>query len=310
MKYLKILLLVSIFIFSKAFSNSSAIELKLAIESNDSQVVRIAFKNYMVSGNPDFGYKSPLHYALWKGHFYSAMALIDSGIDLSIVDKNGNNALVHMCDSREDDIKLAIVKKFIEAGISFDSSNPKNLSYLAYCGRNPGIIRLIAKEKVIFDINKVPSGNIWSTLAYLVRTGASPEIIELLSYTNPDFTFRDQYGKTLIHQAVTGYPVEGDPEIVKYLVAKGVNVNARDDSSETALMAAVFDESLPHIKALVESGAIIRLQNLSEGEKNRTVLDYLSNKLDPRNNRLFRHGKDHTREIYRYLVEQNDIQTL
>merc|ERR1719225_2367207 len=73
-------------------------------------------------------------------------------------------------------------------------------------------------------------------------------------------------GRSALHVAV----YDGNLEIVKVLVQKGANINAKDDDGFSPLHIAVYIENLKILKILIQSGAQLNAKD----KKNKTPLDY------------------------------------
>ena len=54
----------------------------------------------------------------------------------------------------------------------------------------------------------------------------------------------------------------GSLEVVRFLIEKGADINARDDRGETALHSAARGGSLKAVRFLVEKGADINARNM------------------------------------------------
>ena len=79
-----------------------------------------------------------------------------------------------------------------------------------------------------------------------------------------DFRGRAYKGDTLLHSVVQRE--EEAPEIIKYLVSLGLDVNARNDPGNTPLhLAARDDESVKVLESLVAAGADVNAKN-NKGE--------------------------------------------
>jgi uncharacterized protein len=69
---------------------------------------------------------------------------------------------------------------------------------------------------------------------------------------------KDQTRKTALLWAA---PAHDNPEMVTLLVAKGANVNAQDNDGETALMIAASQSNPGILAALLDAGAEVNTQN-------------------------------------------------
>jgi ankyrin repeat protein len=69
---------------------------------------------------------------------------------------------------------------------------------------------------------------------------------------------RDEAGRTPLLWVA---PARDNPEMVKFLIAKGADVNAKDNEGETALMIAASQSNPGIVTALLEAGAEVNAQN-------------------------------------------------
>jgi len=110
-----------------------------------------------------------------------------------------------------------------------------------------------------------------------------PEIVKYLVDKGANVNSQDEVGSTPLH-----YSAESSLEIVKYLVNKGAYVNAQNNNDETPLHLAIEKTSLEIVKYLVDKGADVNTKN----EEGLTPLHYACS-----------YG---TLEIVKYLVEKKN----
>lgn len=67
-------------------------------------------------------------------------------------------------------------------------------------------------------------------------------------------------GSTLLHRAARG----GNPELIRLLLARGLDVNARDDYGDTPLTDSVWCTRPEAIDVLIEAGADVNAQGSNE----------------------------------------------
>src|SRR5437660_1580397 len=77
-----------------------------------------------------------------------------------------------------------------------------------------------------------------------------------------DVNAKDDKGKTALLWAA---PARDNPEMMRLLIAKGADVNAKDNDGETALMIAAGQSNPGILAELIEAGADINAQNNSGG---------------------------------------------
>ena len=120
----------------------------------------------------------------------------------------------------------------------------------------------IGNKKVV-DIIERHGG----TTALILASMASRDNLEIIKYLvkkGANVNAKDDDGSTALIEAC-GF---GDLEIIKYLVKKGANVNAKDDDNFTVLMMAAkglscgpLDDNLETVKFLVKKGANVNAKD-------------------------------------------------
>jgi hypothetical protein len=93
---------------------------------------------------------------------------------------------------------------------------------------------------------------------------------------NPDTRFRDGQDKTALNEAAM-LPLDSGYEIVKLLLDKGADVNARNASGNAPIMAAVRHRSPRTIELLLSRGATLAYTNV----RRETALDWAKQVNDP-----------------------------
>lgn len=115
----------------------------------------------------------------------------------------------------------------------------------------------------------------YSVESFLDRVGVgNKETIELFLKAGIDVNAKGNKGETALMLSA----VNNNIEIVKLLIEKGANVNAKNDDGYTALMIASFKGYMDILKLLIEKGADMNAQN-NNGET-ALMLASLNDKLD------------------------------
>lgn len=121
-------------------------------------------------------------------------------------------------------------------------------------GANPNSIMYADDYKDISILNYSIKKNFNSLSILLIESGADVNaIVEHVEDKNSFSTKEYNYNETPLHSAAT----RGQDEIVKLLLEKGANVNAKDYNGETPLMWAAELEKYSTIEILLENGADI-----------------------------------------------------
>jgi ankyrin repeat protein len=82
---------------------------------------------------------------------------------------------------------------------------------------------------------------------FLIESGATLDTVEHL-------------GRTPLHLAARG----GDPELIRLLVARGLDVNARDDHQDTPLCDIAWLDKPEAVAALIEAGADVNARGINK----------------------------------------------
>ncbi len=169
--------------------------------------------------------------------------------------------------------------------------NPKHLIYFALI-LLPAIVGLGAYYGIIDSKAKIEAANLPEN--QLIRMGISFSAEDFVKYAGrgekritalflqagmtPD-TYRRADGFTPLHAAAA----YGKTPIVRQLIDKGADVNARDKDGQTALMKAVWNSHADTVTTLLQNGANLSVQdsrgnnvaNMAKTKNDRRVLDAL-----------------------------------
>lgn len=207
-------------------------------------------------------------------------------LDPTIISTDGTNALHNLATRTKD---LSIIKYFVEKGTDpnqLDEEGNNALVYASTRGSEEIVNYLISKTLDINLTNNDGASALTQAVKYntldivklLVANGADPKVVDkkgntlayhlVDSYRGDieDFTQKAEYlksqginikskqsgGTTLVHAAIK----KNDVELLKFLLAYGIDVNAKDENGETALhLAALQSQDEKMLKFLVEAGA-------------------------------------------------------
>lgn len=251
------------------------------------------------------------HMSLRSAYGDAALAkeIVNSGYDVTIQDDRGVYALNYGCAEILDvfpDIRIKVINTIVDAG-QFGLA-PSNA---ASCFSYEEILNVLVQKKVKFDFNQT---FIDSPLFFYLFKNLPLSSFKKLMYQKPDFSLRGSDGYSVLHDLVRK-TFRDDEGKIAFLVEQGVNINGRDDKTRTPLMLAVMldaEENFSFIQSLIESKAIIRLELKNDVGVNygagMDVLDFLSERIKSRKRRNVNTVK--LDKVYRYLLEQDDIQRL
>ena len=98
-----------------------------------------------------------------------------------------------------------------------------------------------------------------AALRQAAQNGDRQAVKELIA-KGADVNAKDETGQSALFWVA---PARDNPEMVKLLIAKGAEVNAKDNDGNTALMIAASQSNPGILKALIEAGAAVDSQNNS-----------------------------------------------
>jgi ankyrin repeat protein len=199
------------------------------------------------------GIETQLVNACREGNFENAKELVAQGADVN-AKEGGRTPLVAAIESRS----LEIAEFLIGSGADVNQRDDAWGSVLVRCvdTRQVACVKLLLDSGA--DVNMKPMGEHPKALPYAVILG-EVELARLLIdrgaiVDESDDT--DESGKTPLMTA----SMPGNIEMMKLLLEKGADVNARDRVGETPLMIAAYWDQVDAAALLLEQGASIEAQ--------------------------------------------------
>ncbi len=182
----------------------------------------------------------------------AARALIDMGIDVNAVDKDGNTALGHSFVQENIDV----AKVLIEAGANVNHVNKLNFSGLmsAITLKHTGTVKLLIDAGADVNFNLVGGG---LTALMITVMNSNSKLAKILIEAGADYI-------AILAKAAS----EGDVNTVTLLINAGADINTADNNNLNALSYATAVGQTEMVKLLIDAGADVNIAV----EKNVTAL--------------------------------------
>jgi len=181
--------------------------------------------------------------------------LLEAGVDIETRDRRGRTALSEAIDSD----RFEVVRLLLEANASVRSDDlyslikhKANVECFNESLHAHGLIRTEVSRTGAQTHLISDNQMVGDLLHYAILTDAN-WIVEFLISVGVDLEARNRTGETALIAASWGR----NTALVKYLVSHGADMEAKDNKRETALHKAVANENVELVKWLVENGANI-----------------------------------------------------
>ncbi|XP_049941127.1 serine/threonine-protein phosphatase 6 regulatory ankyrin repeat subunit B-like [Schistocerca serialis cubense] len=215
----------------------------------------------------DHNGRTPLHYAVARGHFKIMKVLIDAGADVNAVDADGRTPIFMKYRGTYNEVP----KLLIEAGadLTVRDKNGKSVLQVAFENCNNRLIYLLIREHAFL----LDSGNVDKNGKTILHTAfeiADTYIIDLILQKNKALAECGKTGSSFLHCAIKkvisnqyyGNEATSDSySIVEYILEKNlVPVDHQDEQGQTALQLAVHRNDCC-VRILLEAGANPRVKD-------------------------------------------------
>jgi len=216
----------------------------------------------------------PLAYAIWQWHKGNVEILLDAGADINTKDEKGYTPLYWAAFSSSKDVLDLILAK----------GDYPNTIHLAACKGDLDRVKTLIERGTNIDIKDefgcVPLH--WAALAespevadFLIGKGADVNakdarnltpliaarglpVIKLLVSKGADIQAQDSYPEsTKLHWAC----IEGDKDVVEFLISKGAEVDRKNKRGQTPLWLAASYGHREIVELLIKKGANINVSN-------------------------------------------------
>lgn len=140
----------------------------------------------------------------------------------------------------------------IDAERSIDGWTPL-MAAAASHRAGPGMLRFLIGRGA--DVNRVSSGSIQETALLLAARLGSPEKVAVLLERGANAGFRNEHGSTPLTNPPCCRDAERTAQVVRLLLAAGVDPDAKSIHGESALRGASRDGQFDLVRILLEAGA-------------------------------------------------------
>jgi ankyrin repeat protein len=190
------------------------------------------------------------------GHVKIVEALIERGIDINTVDKDGLTPLHEAAGSGHVEVVNTLIKKGANVkAVSKDGITPLHCAALS--SDNKEIVEILVKEGA--DVNALLDESMITPLHMAARGyNANQEVVQALIEKGANIDAVNKGGWTPLHIAASSH---FSGEIVKTLIKGGANINAADKYGDIPLHLAINICSDTNIEILMENGADSSLKN-------------------------------------------------
>jgi ankyrin repeat protein len=207
-----------------------------------------------------FNGMTPLHYAVCYCRKETAEFLISSGADVNAKDNRGSTPLHWVgAGGREDAKEVVSLLLSRGAGINDRNNEGRTPLHRAALTGDPNLVGFLIANGADVDAKDIYGFNVldkprWrglkevaevlikhgaidtsrlpeSEISIAVRAGDIRKVESILATKPEELYSKDYNGNTLLHEA----SIEGDKEMVAFLLAKGAEVDAKADNGETPL---------------------------------------------------------------------------
>jgi uncharacterized protein len=195
--------------------------------------------------------ETPLHSVATSGNWEESARLLDqTDVDINATNKNGETAL-HFAVKHGH---TTIVEFFLKRGANIHITNLSGKTALDYAvgNANEGLIRLLLKCGAQVNIKNLPYGNNTGQAVILfhvaVNIGRFDVVQTFIRHAIVHITAVDKEQNTALHLAQKA----GHRKMVKFLLANGADVNAKNFQGRTILHNVVSSKNRSLVKFLLK----------------------------------------------------------
>lgn len=233
-------------------------ELHKAVKQGDIEVARLLLEQGADVNATDSQHDSPLHKAVERGHIELVRLLLDKGANVNANYEYDNYEYslspIHNAAYKGH---LEIARLLLEQGADVNATACNGNSPLHFAAEHGYVelARLLLDKGA--DVNATDKED--NTPFRLAILNHHTEVVKLLiDQVNNGSNEETSYNSnSLLHDAA--FP--GNKEVVKLLIEKGADINARDGSGNTLLHKAALNGYLEIVQLLLSQGANVHAKN-------------------------------------------------
>ncbi|MBD3179106.1 MAG: hypothetical protein GF417_05655 [Candidatus Latescibacteria bacterium] len=193
--------------------------------------------------------------SIYMKDFEKVRELIEGGMDVNIrQERSGSSPLMVACAREGTD---RIIEYLLEKGADVNAEDSSGYTPLIWASENSlAAVNMLLARGARADVVAVNGMTPLIRSVFGIITGdVTTEVCDTLLAHGADINASlDDEGAPGLSALLFAANKEM-PELVKYLVTKGADVNHREDNGQTALMRAAGEGDLETIRILIEAGA-------------------------------------------------------
>ncbi len=247
-----------------------------AVEKSDLNMLRAVLAQGMSlayePGDPD-----PVCFVAvtWDDYDFEVLKqLHEAGADLSAVEPEFNDTLLHWCINEAD---LKVIPWLIANGLSVSAQNVKGRTALFFAnGDTDSLTNAGALIDAGADVRMADEDG--ETALHVAARWGWVDYARLLLDSGADVNAADKHGATPLHTIAGLDSAATSPAhlaVIDLLVSSGADIEALDTYSHSPLASAAFNENGPAVRKLIELGADLDAQSgsavrcaMSENDEN------------------------------------------
>ncbi|CAL1682579.1 unnamed protein product [Lasius platythorax] len=239
--------------YSQAWSKGYVL-LRIAVENKHTEISKLLLTNgSKVNSKNKTPSNTPLHFAVINGDIEIVKLLLDSDANIDAKNQYGRTPFHNAVESK----KMEIIELLLNRGADVNARNINSITPLHLAvekGSNEEIIKLLLSRGANVDAK-----GYLQNVEHLLKHGA---------HVNSAYTSTSREGYTPLHLAVE----KGSEEIIKLLLSRGANVDAKGIDGITSLHIAAERGYLQIVEHLLKRGAHVNSVYTSTSREGYTPL--------------------------------------